>query len=153
VKKLILAAALTVMPIMSVSAQEGTLETDEDKLSYALGMLMGERVLKNYGDTLNYEAIMEAMQAQHKGEETKLNIDEAQQFLGEFEQKRREELAAEAVEGGKKFLEDNAAREEVTVTDSGLQWEVLEEGDGEKPSIDATVSVHYVGTLTHARWQ
>lgn len=146
-KKLILAAALTVMPIMSVSAQEGTLETDEDKLSYALGMLMGERVLKNYGDTLNYEAIMEAMQAQHKGEETKLNIDEAQQFLGEFEQKRREELAAEAVEGGKKFLEDNAAREEVTVTDSGLQWEVLEEGDGEKPSIDATVSVHYVGTL------
>ena len=68
---------------------------------------------------------MEAMQAQHKGEETTLSIDEAQQFLGEFEEKRREELAAEAVEGGKKFLEDNAAREEVTVTDSGLQWEVL----------------------------
>jgi len=149
VKKLILAAALCVMPIMSVSAQEGTLETDEDKLSYALGMLMGERVLKNYGDSLNYEAIMEAMQAQHKGEETTLSIDEAQQFLGEFEEKRREELAAEAIEGGKKFLEDNAAREEVTVTDSGLQWEVLEEGEGDKPSVDATVSVHYVGTLTN----
>jgi len=149
VKKLILATALSVMPIISVSAQEVALETDEDKLSYALGMLMGERVLKNYGDSLNYDTIKAAMQAQHKGEETQLTIDEAQQFLGEFENKRREELAAAAVEGGKKFLEDNAAREEVTVTDSGLQWEVLEPGDGEKPTIDATVSVHYVGTLTN----
>ena len=69
-KKLILATALSVMPIISVSAQEVALETDEDKLSYALGMLMGERVLKNYGDSLNYDTIMAAMQAQHKGEET-----------------------------------------------------------------------------------
>ena len=66
-KKLILATALSVMPIISVSAQEVALETDEDKLSYALGMLMGERVLKNYGDSLNYDTIKAAMQAQHKG--------------------------------------------------------------------------------------
>ncbi len=148
-KKLILAATFSLLPIMSVSAQEVTLETEEDKLSYSLGMLMGERVLKNYGDSLNYDVIKAAMEAQHQSKETQMSIDEAQQLLGEFENKRREELAAAAVEGGKQFLEDNAAREEVTVTESGLQWEVLEPGDGEKPTVDATVSVHYVGTLTN----
>lgn len=148
-KKLILAAALSAIPFMAASAQEIALESDEDKLSYSLGMLVGERVLKNYGDALNYEAIMAAMKAQHSGADTQLSIEEAQQFLGEFETKRREEAAAEAVAAGQKFLDDNAAREEVTVTESGLQWEVVEAGDGAKPSIDDTVSVHYVGTLTN----
>lgn len=146
-KKLILAGLISAMPLMSASAQEIALDTDEDKLSYSLGMLVGERVLKNYGDSLNYEAIAAAMTAQHSGEETQLTIEEAQQVLGEFEEKRREEAAAAAVAMGQKFLDDNAARDEVTVTESGLQWEELEAGDGAKPSIDDTVTVHYVGTL------
>lgn len=146
-KKLILAGLISAMPLMSASAQEIALDTDEDKLSYSLGMLVGERVLKNYGDSLNYEAIAAAMTAQHSGEETQLTIEEAQQVLGEFEEKRRQEAATAAVAMGQKFLDDNAARDEVTVTESGLQWEELEAGDGAKPSIDDTVTVHYVGTL------
>jgi len=147
VKKLILAAALTALPIMSVSAQDVSLDTDNDKLSYSLGMLIGERVLNGYGDDLNYDALMAALKAQHSGGDTQLSIEEAQQFLSEFENKRREEAAANAVAAGQKFLKDNAAREEVTVTASGLQWEEVEAGDGAKPSVDDTVSVHYVGTL------
>lgn len=148
-KKLILAAAFAVMPIMSASAQDLALESDEDKLSYSLGMLVGERVLKNYGENLNYDVLTAAMKSQHAGEETQLSLEEAQQFLGEFDNKRREEAAAAAVADGQKFLDDNAAREEVTVTETGLQWEEMEAGDGSKPSIDDTVSVHYVGTTTN----
>jgi FKBP-type peptidyl-prolyl cis-trans isomerase len=147
VKKLILAGLISAMPLMAASAQEIALDTDEDKLSYSLGMLVGERVLKNYGDSLNYEAITAAMTAQHSGEETQLTIEEAQQVLGEFEEKLRQEAAAAAVATGQKFLDENAARDEVTVTESGLQWEELEAADGAKPSIDDTVTVHYVGTL------
>jgi len=147
VKKLILASAILALPVMNATAQEISLDSEENKLSYSLGMLVGERVLKNYGDTLNYDVIMAAMKARHSGEDTQLTLEEAQEFLTEFETKRREEAAAGAVAAGEKFLEENAARDEVTVTDSGLQWEEVESGDGEKPSIDDTVSVHYVGTL------
>lgn len=148
VKKLILAAAIAAMPVTSAIAQDVALESDEDKLSYSLGMLIGDRVLNNYGDSLNYDVLKAAMQAQHSGEDTQLSLEEAQQFLGEYDTKRREEAAQEAVAAGQKFLDDNAAREEVTVTESGLQWEVLEASEGAKPSVDDTVSVHYVGTTT-----
>lgn len=134
---------------MAVSAQDVTLESDEDKLSYSLGMLVGERVLKNYGENLNYDVMLAAMKAQHTSGETQLSLEEAQQYLSEFENKRREEAATAAVAAGQQFLDDNAAREEVSVTDSGLQWEVLEAAEGAKPSIDDTVSVHYAGTLTN----
>jgi len=147
VNKLILAVAISALPLMNASAQEISLESDENKLSYSLGMLVGERVLKNYGDSLNYDAITAAMKARHSGGDTQMSIEEAQQFLTEFETKRRDEAAASAVANGQKFLDDNAARDEVTVTDSGLQWEEVEAGDGPKPSVDDTVSVHYVGTL------
>jgi len=148
VKKLILAAAMTAMPLMTVSAQDDSLKTEEDKLSYSLGVMIGERVLKNYGDTLNYEVLMEAMQAQHSGAEPKMTLEAAQETLASFEQKRMEERQAQAVAAGKEFLEANAARDEVTVTESGLQWEEVEAGDGPMPTADDTVSVHYVGTLT-----
>ena len=62
-KKLILAAAFAAMPIMNASAQDLALESDEDKLSYSLGMLVGERVLKNYGENLNYDVLTAAMKS------------------------------------------------------------------------------------------
>jgi len=66
-------------------------------------------------------------------------------------QAHQEAAAAEASAAnaavGMKFLEENKAKDGVTVTDSGLQYEVIEEGDGPKPSVDDTVSVHYTGTL------
>jgi len=147
VKKLILAATLATLPVMHAAAQDVALDTDADKLSYSLGMLIGDRVLKNYGTDLNYDVLKAAMKAQHQGIDTQLSIEDAQAHLASFEEKRRAEAAAEAVAMGEKYLEDNAARDEVSVTESGLQYEVIEAGDGDKPSADDTVSVHYVGTL------
>jgi len=148
VKKLILVAALAAMPVMTASAQDVSLDSDNDKLSYSLGLLVGERVLKNYGENLNYDAMLAAMKAQHSGEDTLMSMEDAQQQLASYEETRRQEAAAVAVENGKKFLMDNSERDGVQVTDSGLQYEVITAAEGAKPTADDTVSVHYVGTLT-----
>ncbi|MBX2835592.1 MAG: FKBP-type peptidyl-prolyl cis-trans isomerase [Gammaproteobacteria bacterium] len=150
-KKTILAAALLAAASTHSHSQDVALDTDNDKLSYSLGLMIGERVLKNYGDTLNYDLILQAMKAQHTGAETAMTLDGAQQTLQEQQQKAQAARAEEAKQMGQKFLDDNAAREGVTVTDSGLQYEVLSEGDGPKPALEDTVSVHYVGTLTDGR--
>jgi len=108
-------------------------------------MLIGEN-LKSYGE-LNKELLIEAMNAHHSGEETKLTMEEAGQSLQVYQQQAAAEVAAKSKEAGEAYLAENAKREEVTVTESGLQWEVLVEAEGDKPTADDTVSVHYVGTL------
>jgi len=133
------------MPV-AVMAQDTALDTPESKVSYALGMMIGERVIKQYGD-LDYDVLIEAMKAQAAGEETQLSMEEAQMALQEQQEAAAAVAAAEAQKEGMSFLEENKARDGVQVTDSGLQYEVISEGDGPKPTVDDTVSVDYVGTL------
>ncbi len=128
-----------------VFAQDDKLASDEAKASYGLGMMIGES-LKPYGD-VDYDLIVEALKAQHAGEETLLSMEDAQATLQARQQRLAATAAAEAGKAGEGFLAENATREGVTVTDSGLQYEVMTEGDGAKPTVDDTVSVHYVGTL------
>ena len=143
----LVAGALLAALALPASAQDTTLETDEAKVSYGLGMMIGERVLKPYGE-VDYDLLMQGMQAQQAGEETLLTMEEAQAALQAQQEAAAAEASAAAAAAGQAFLDENAAREEVSVTDSGLQYEVIEEADGPKPSLDDTVSVHYVGTLT-----
>ena len=149
-KSRLLAVAFTGALVGALSTNalaQTTLESDNDKLSYGLGMIIGERVLKNYGE-LNYDIILEAMKAQNDGADTLMTLEEAQGIMQAEQMKAAEEKASAAKADGEKFLAENAAREGVTTTDSGLQYEVVTPAeDGAKPSIDDTVSVHYVGTL------
>ena len=108
--------------------------------------MIGERVLKRYGD-VNYELVMEAMKAQHQGADTRLTMQDAGATLQAFEQEALTKQVDEAKKKGEEYLAENAQREGVSVTESGLQWEVLQEAEGAKPGVDDTVSVHYVGTL------
>jgi len=130
----------------SVFAQDDKLATEEAKISYGLGMMIGERVLGQYGE-LDYDLLVEAMKAQHAGEETLISMEEAQMALQAQQEEAAAAASAEASAAGETFMAENAARDEVTVTESGLQYEVLTEAEGEKPTEDSTVSVHYVGTL------
>jgi len=120
--------------------------SDKDKLSYGLGMMIGERVLKNYGD-IDYDQLMKGMMAQHKGEETALTMQEAQDTLQAQQQAQAAEASSAAMKAGQDYLESNKAKDGVMVTESGLQYEVLSAAEGDMPSLDDTVSVHYVGTL------
>ncbi len=140
------AALLTGTLVGSAMAQDTALDTPESRLSYSLGMMIGERVLPQYGE-LDYDLVLQGMKDQNSGAETALSMEEAQMALQAQQQEVAAAAAAEAEAKGKGFLAENKAKEGVKVTESGLQYEVITEGTGPKPTADDTVSVHYVGTL------
>ncbi len=140
---LLIAAAGTNMNLQAVDLK---LETDQDKLSYSLGMMIGGGILKSY-DNLDYNVMFEAIKTQHGGQETLLKQQEASKILSDYHTENMKQRSAKAQSAGDKYLAENAKREGVTVTESGLQYEVIKSGDGSKPKATDTVSVHYVGTL------
>jgi len=122
------------------------LETEFDRYSYGLGMMVGERVLRQYGD-VDYELLLAGIKAQHQNQATQINMEEATQAMSDHLQKQLEEKSAGARSEGEAYLKTNAEKEGVMVTASGLQYSVITEGDGEKPQASDEVTVHYRGTL------
>lgn len=152
IKTTLVASATAAMVISMMAApalaQEDKLTTEEAKISYGLGLFIGER-LKEYED-LDFELLAEAIKARHADSETLMTIEEAQAALQGFQQKVEEKANAAAAENAAKseqYLVENKARDGVMVTESGLQYEVLTAADGPKPNVDSTVSVHYTGTF------
>ncbi len=148
-KKLLLASAISTAfaatLLFSQASVAVDMDNEKDKASYSLGMLIGQNT-QNFGD-LNFDALIEGLKQQHNGEETTITLEEADATLKAYQQKVAGEKAAVAAAEGEAYQAENKAREGVMVTDSGLQYEVLTEGDGPKPAVTDTVSVHYVGTL------
>ncbi len=138
-------AVPAVLISLSVSA-ETTLTTDKDKFSYSLGLMIGERVLKQYGE-VDYQILLEGIIAQHQGKDALMDLTEAGRILGELQQKMNEQKFSETKSKGEAFLEANAKRDGVTVTASGLQYSVMTAADGAKPAATDSVTVHYRGTL------
>jgi FKBP-type peptidyl-prolyl cis-trans isomerase len=122
------------------------LETDADRFSYALGMIVGERVLKQYGD-VNYDLLLEGIKAQHKDAETLISLDEAGAALQAQMEKTLTKQTEENQARGAAYLKSHAEKEGAQVTESGLQYIVITEGDGVKPKPTDEVTVHYRGTL------
>ncbi len=149
-KKILLASATTLvissLLAAPVFAQDVALDTDKAKVSYGLGLMIGDRVLSQYGD-LDLDVLFLAMKAQHAGEETLMTPEEAQAALEAEQQRVATEASAAAAQVGQDFLAENKAKEGVTTTETGLQYEVITAAEGAKPTADDTVSVHYVGTL------
>ncbi len=122
------------------------LETEEDRFSYGLGMIIGERVIKQYGD-VDYDLLLAGIKAQHKDQETLITIEQAGETLEAHVQKKLAKETSATKARGEAYLESNAGKEGVTVTESGLQYSVITEGDGDKPEATDEVTVHYRGTL------
>lgn len=126
-----------------------------DKISYALGLNIGQQ-LKQMGMSGKLSVTDFAASISDVLEDKKLQVSpaEAQQLLAAFFddlEKQQQAAAAEAGkaarEAGEKFLAENAQKAGVTVTASGLQYEVITEGTGRQPKASDTVSCHYHGTL------
>ncbi|MCP4388194.1 MAG: FKBP-type peptidyl-prolyl cis-trans isomerase [Gammaproteobacteria bacterium] len=138
--------ALTACEKKESAPAEVNLATDDDRFSYSLGMLVGERVLKQYGD-VNYDLVLEGMKAQHQGQATLLTLEEAGDSLKVHSEKQFAEQSAGNRKLGEDYLKDNATKEGVQVTESGLQFSVINPAAGAKPKATDKVTVHYRGTL------
>ena len=122
--------------------------TDEIKaVSYCIGMsVAGSLKQQNLGD-ISPEVIGEAIKDIFEGNELKYSPEEADGIIQKYLQGVMEKKFEVNKEVGEAFLAENAKRDEVTTTASGLQYEVMEEGSGDKPSETSNVTVHYHGTL------
>jgi FKBP-type peptidyl-prolyl cis-trans isomerase FklB len=118
-----------------------------DKISYALGLSMGQNLMGSGVEKLNYQDLAVGIEDVLTHAQPKISYQEAQQVLNTFFQELEQKIAGAAKADGEKFLAENAKREGVKVTESGLQYEILEPSLGQKPKATDTVRVHYEGTL------
>ena len=118
--------------------------------SYAIGRQIGEQLASQPFPGMHPEALLEGLgnvlnqvQSPYSENELRTALDEINSQMQRMQKLQANELAA----AGERFLEQNAKRPEVVTTESGLQYEVLQEGTGRRPTRDDTVRVHYHGTL------
>jgi FKBP-type peptidyl-prolyl cis-trans isomerase FklB len=129
------------------------MKTVTEKTSYALGMDVGIS-FKNLPAEIDVDYLVSGIKDTFTGDKLKISKEEFQSLMEDFQKeiqekstKMKEKMGAENIEIGKVFLDENKKKEGVITTDSGLQYIVLDEGDGEIPMADDTVMVHYKGTL------
>lgn len=127
------------------------LNTQEQQASYGIGLQMGEQLAANPFEGLEISAVAQGIADAFTGAESKVtqaDLHAAFQVISERMQATAAEQAKLLGAAGEEFLAENAKKEGVVVTASGLQYEIIKSGAGEKPTAAATVSVHYHGSLT-----
>lgn len=127
-----------------------------DKVSYALGLGIGSQLKSMGADSLNIDDFAQAIKDTISGAELKVSHKESQQIVQEFFKEQEAKQRAQAAENGKvareegeKFLAENAKKDGIQVTESGLQYSVIKEGTGKSPKATDTVVCHYEGFLTN----
>ena len=129
------------------------LDTEQKKLGYIIGMDIGKS-LKDQGTEVDLDSLVSAIRSTYNDEELAMTTEEAAKVRQEYIERRQVEQQAEAavagesnLVAGQKFLAENATKEGVQSTASGLQYKVITMGTGAKPVATDTVKVHYRGTL------
>ena len=125
-----------------------------DKLSYALGLGIGRQLAQMGAKDMNIDDFAMAIRDVIEGNDLKVTNREAQTIVNDYFQKQEEKMRAElaekgkeAKEAGEKYLAENAKKEGVVTLPSGLQYQVLKEGNGRKPKATDSVVCHYEGML------
>jgi FKBP-type peptidyl-prolyl cis-trans isomerase len=145
-----LAGSLTAAGIV---AAENPLQTEQQKLSYVVGSQIAGS-LQQIKDEVDLELVIEALRDSLAGKEPRMDQEAAMEVQRAFAEKmqakqaaKMQELATTNKAEGEAFLAKNKSASGVKATDSGLQYQVVKQGDGPKPAATDTVKVHYVGTL------
>lgn len=118
-----------------------------EKISYALGLNIGNNLMGAGIKNMDIQKFIKGMQDCMEKKEQEFTNEEAQEILNSFFSGLQEKQAEEQVKVGALFLAENAKREGVVTLASGLQYEVMTEGAGEKPTAEQSVMCHYHGTL------
>lgn len=135
------------------SKKSVNLKTGIDSVSYALGLANGEGFganLKTFpGKPIDVDLLLAGMEQGMKSDtgSYKMTIEEAQSYIQSYFTRIQTEDLASTKSEGEKFLEENKAKAGVITTESGLQYQVVTEGNGPKPAAEDRVRVHYTGTL------
>lgn len=125
-----------------------------NRISYALGLSMGNNFRSSGIKDLDFKVFADGVQAVFEGTEPKMTYDEAKEEIRKYFTAMEEKQQAEAAkmgeinaQAGEKFLAENATRPEVKTTATGLQYEIVKEGNGDTPTRADRVTVHYTGKL------
>lgn len=118
-----------------------------DKISYALGLSLGNNLLSSGIKSLNIEKLARGIQDVLEQKKPEITYQEAQEIIDEYFRKLQEQSSEKTISEGKAFLESNGKRPEVITLKSGLQYEIINEGNGNQPKASDKVRVHYHGTL------
>jgi FKBP-type peptidyl-prolyl cis-trans isomerase len=135
-----------------IAERKTVLSTDKERIGYAIGVNIGETLVL-VQDRIDLDLLWQGVE-DALAQQTLISLDEAKEITGQFRQVRQEALekkrladAARAAEAGRAYQAENAKRPGVVTTASGLQYEVLVQGDGPVPTAENRVVVHYRGTL------
>ena len=118
-----------------------------DKISYALGLSMGNNFQRSGISSLNYEDFTAGVKAAYDGKDAQMTAEEAKEVVNKFFTEMEERNKEVNKKAGEAYLAENAKRPEVHVTASGLQYQIIKEGEGECPTKNDSVTVHYTGAL------
>lgn len=130
------------------------IDSVEQKVSYGIGLQMGSQLRENSIDGLEVDLVLLGLRTAFSGEPASVSNEELQAAFNTLNEKRQaaDKANAGAAEAeGLSYLAENALRKGVSVTESGLQYEVITEGSGDKPSASSTVRTHYHGTFIDGR--
>jgi FKBP-type peptidyl-prolyl cis-trans isomerase len=130
--------------ISQINLAQTKMMNELDSVSYLLGSAIGNNVMKDIPEA-NKELILQGLKDQLYGNQP-LVSDPTNQMLNSYFQQKAERDSKLAKESGEKFLEENKKNPNVKVTPSGLQYEIIKEGTGAKPTATSRVKVHYHGT-------
>ena len=138
---------------MTIAQETAAPQSDAGKVSYSIGTNLGGQI-KRDGIELNAEQFLAGLTDAYEGKDLKLTPEEMMAVMNKFQEKTQAKMAtAAAAEGGEnlkagqEFLAANGKKEGIVTTDSGLQYEILETGDGTKPTTEDKITAHYHGTL------
>lgn len=128
-----------------MSAQK--LNNEIDSVSYSLGVNIGENIKTQFPDIdlKNFEAAIKDVLDDNK--KPSISGADAQKTIQEYFTKQQAIASESVVEEGRKFLAENSKKENVVTLESGLQYEVIKNGEGAKPTLNDQVTTHYHGTL------
>lgn len=118
-----------------------------DKLSYALGISMGNNFKRSGIESLNYPDFAAGVAAAYQNDYSQMSLDEAKQVVNQYFEEMANRLNEFNKKAGEQYLAENAKRPEVHTTASGLQYQIIKEGEGESPKTTDKVTVHYTGAL------
>ena len=141
-----ISALLFITACKGEATKEVVLANEIDSVSYSLGVNIGENIKTQFED-IKINNFLLGMQEVIDGVETKINNDQALMVIQNYFTKKQSAKSEVKIEEGRKFLEENSKKEGVITLASGLQYEVIVDGSGEKPKLEDNVTTHYHGTL------